>query len=177
MAEKRVDLQKECAGKPVTAVSKLGAERWQALGEAEKAVYQKQYEEAKAKYEEDMKAFLEAGGEKKGAKKNGKADGPAKRKKDAEAPKRPAGGAFGCFLEKNREAFTKEVAGQPVTAITKLASAKWKALSEPPKSEEAQEVEPPTKKQRASKDDKEPKAKKAQKEVEADATAEEKAEG
>ena len=56
--------------------------------------------------------------------KKGKKD--IKKKKDPQAPKKPAGGAYGCFLAKNRAAFMKECSGQPVTAVTKLASAKWK---------------------------------------------------
>ena len=74
-----------------------------------------------------MKAFLEAGGEKKAIKKKGKKD--IKKKKDPQAPKKPAGGAYGCFLAKNRAAFMKECSGQPVTAVTKLASAKWKDIT------------------------------------------------
>ena len=75
-----------------------------------------------------MKAFLDAGGEKKTTKR--KAEKSAKPKKDPDAPKKPAGGAFGCFLAKNRAAFTEECKGQPVTAVTKLASERWKKLSE-----------------------------------------------
>ncbi|CAE7569602.1 SSRP1, partial [Symbiodinium sp. CCMP2456] len=109
-------------------VAKLAGNRYKTLGEDVKAEYQKKFDEAKAKYEADMKAFLDAGGEKKGTKR--KADKASKPKKDPAAPKKPAGGAFGCFLAKNRAAFTKEVEGQPITAITKLASEKWKNLSE-----------------------------------------------
>jgi len=90
-------------------------------------IYQEKFVAAKAKYDEDMKAFLEAGGEKKATKKKGKKD---MKKKDPQAPKKPAGGAYGCFLAKNRAAFMKECSGQPVTAVTKLASAKWKELSD-----------------------------------------------
>eukprot|EP00439_Symbiodinium_sp_Y106_P077144 s71_g16.t1 len=111
-----------------STVAKLAGNRYKTLGEDVKAEYQKKFEDAKAKYEADMKAFLDAGGEKKGIKR--KAEKASKPKKDPAAPKKPAGGAFGCFLAKNRAAFTKEVEGQPVTAITKLASEKWKKLSE-----------------------------------------------
>merc|ERR1711935_748677 len=41
----------------------------------------------------------------------------------------PAGGAFGCFLAKNRPEFAKACAGKPVTAVTQLASTRWKELS------------------------------------------------
>ncbi|CAJ1437409.1 unnamed protein product [Effrenium voratum] len=120
---------KETQGQPITAVTKLAGERFRALGEEEKAVYQKKYEEAKAKYEEDMKGFLEAGGEKK-ARKSKEEKVKPKKEKDPEAPKRPAGGAYGCFLAKHRAAFAEQCKGKPVTAVTKLASEKWKALSD-----------------------------------------------
>jgi hypothetical protein len=51
-------------------------------------------------------------------------------KKDPNAPKRPAGGAFGCFLAAKREAFVKECPDNPIAGVTKLASAKWKEVSE-----------------------------------------------
>jgi hypothetical protein len=139
-------------------------------------VWQKKYEEAKAKYDEDMKAFLDAGGEKKAIVKKSKRE--AKPAKDPEKPKKPAGGAFGCFLAENRPEFQKQTAGQPITAVAKLASTKWQALSEDEKKpyeemyakkkaeyEEAMKSyvplpsaeadEKPAKKQRVSKEDKE----------------------
>ena len=127
LAEKRSELQKELQGKPVTEITKLASAKFKALSEEERAIYQEKYLTAKAKYEADLKAFEEAGGEKKQRKAKGKKDG--KKKKDPDAPKRPGGGAYGCFLAKHRAAFQKETAGQPVTAVTKLASAKWSALS------------------------------------------------
>ena len=65
LAEKRSEFQKLCEGQPITAVTKLAGEKFRALGEEEKAVYQKKFQEAQAKYDVDMKAFLDAGGEKK----------------------------------------------------------------------------------------------------------------
>ena len=56
--------------------------------------------------------------------------GQEKTKKDPEAPKKPAGGAYGVFLAKHRADFAKDCQGQPATAVTKIASGKWKALSE-----------------------------------------------
>jgi len=140
VGEHRAELQKELGpGKPASEVAKLAGNRYKTLGEDVKAEYQKKFEEAKVKYEADMKAFLDAGGEKKGTKR--KAEKGSKPKKDPAAPKKPAGGAFGCFLAKNRAAFTKEVEGQPVTAITKLASEKWKKLSEDEKKVYQEEYE------------------------------------
>ncbi|CAE7158970.1 SSRP1 [Symbiodinium pilosum] len=178
LAEHRAELQKEVGpGKPASEVAKLAGSRFKEVNAEEKAVYQKKFEEANAKYAADMEAFLEAGGEKKGTKR--KADKTAKKKKDPAAPKKPAGGAFGCFLAKNRPAFMLEVKGQPITAVTKLASDRWKSLSEDEKKvfqeeyetkkaeyEEAKksyvplpsaenEAEKPAKKARVSKEDKE----------------------
>mmetsp|Transcript_918 Transcript_918/g.2176 ORF Transcript_918/g.2176 Transcript_918/m.2176 type:complete len:312 (+) Transcript_918:71-1006(+) len=140
LGEHRAELQKELGpGKPASEVAKLAGNRYKTLGEDVKAEYQKKFEDAKAKYEADMKAFLDAGGEKKGIKR--KAEKASKPKKDPAAPKKPAGGAFGCFLAKNRAAFTKEVEGQPITAITKLASEKWKKLGEDEKKVYQEEYE------------------------------------
>ena len=80
-------------------VTELAGTHFREVSAEQKAEYQKKFEEAKAKYEEDMKAFLEADGEKKGIKR--KADEVAKKKHPA-APKKPAGGAFGCVPAKNR---------------------------------------------------------------------------
>ena len=87
-----------------------------------------------AKYDADMNAFTDAGG---GIKR--KADTQAT--KDPAAPKKPVGGGFGCFLAQNRAAFSKDVKGQPVAAVTKLASKKWKHLSEDEKKVYQEEYE------------------------------------
>jgi len=52
-----------------------------------------------------------------------------KPKKDPQAPKWPAGGAYQCWLAKHRDAFNKECEGKGVTAICKLAGERWKELS------------------------------------------------
>merc|ERR1712187_792964 len=100
----------------------------------QKKPYQEKYEAAKAKFEKDMAAFLEAGGEKqKGAaalraeKRKAK---EGKKQKDPNAPKKPAGGAYGQFLAEKRPDFIKACAGQPITAVTKMASEAWKKLSD-----------------------------------------------
>merc|ERR1719410_723169 len=131
LAEHRPTLQKECAGKPATAVVKLASERYKALSDSEKSDWEKKYKDAQAQYEKDMEAFLAAGGEKAAIKRknNDGTDSSKKQKKDPEAPKRPAGGAYGCYLAKHRETFTKECEGKPVTAISKLAGERWKELS------------------------------------------------
>lgn len=133
LAENRSKLAAECKGQPATAVVKLASTKFKALGAAEAKVYTDKYEKAKVQFEKDMAAFLAAGGEKKAVKRKGdKLDKEGKKKKkvkDADAPKKPAGGAYGCFLNKNRPAFMKECAGQPITAVSKIAGERWKALS------------------------------------------------
>ena len=52
-----------------------------------------------------------------------------RRKRDAEAPKKPVGGAFGCYLAKHRQAFMQQCKGQPATAVCKMAGEKWRAFS------------------------------------------------
>jgi len=145
MNEKRAAFVKECEGKSITEVAKLAGARFKELNAEEKAKYQKKFEEAQAKYATDMEAFLQAGGEKAQPKRKSK-DGKAKKqKKDPEAPKRPAGGAFGCYLNKMRPEFMKECKGKPITAVTKLASERWKQLGE--KEKEAFEQEYKAKKE------------------------------
>lgn len=54
-----------------------------------------------------------------------------KAKKDPDAPKRPAGGAFGQFLAANRPTFAKGLSGTDrVTQVSKIAGAKWKEASD-----------------------------------------------
>lgn len=139
-AEKRPEFAKATQGQKASAVSKLAGEEWKKLSDAEKVPYQKKFEQAKAQYEKDMKAFLAAGGTKAlGARaqatqkrklKDGDGGKGKRGKADPNKPKKPAGGAYGCFLNKNRQDFIKQLLGQPVTAVSKLAGSKWKAMSE-----------------------------------------------
>jgi len=127
MNENRAALLKENSGKPATESIKLGSARFKALDASAKVKYEKMYTEAKAKYEKDLAAFLAGGGEMKAKKeKKGKKE---KKFKDPNKPKQPAGGAFGCYLSKNRPELAKACAGKPVTAVTQLASTRWKELS------------------------------------------------
>merc|ERR1711920_1160539 len=109
---------------------------WKKLSEVQKAPYQKRYEELKAKFDKDMAAFLGAGGVKeKGitaqrAEKR-KAKEEKRAKKDPNAPKRPAGGAYGVYLAESR---AKIVSGLPkdhkMVDVAKAAGMQWKALSD-----------------------------------------------
>ncbi|OLP97435.1 High mobility group protein 1-like [Symbiodinium microadriaticum] len=130
MNEKRAEFQKELPGQRASEVAKLGGERWKKLSETEKAVYQQKYEAAKEKYDKDMEAFEAAGGVKEKIARKGK-DGKVKKAKDPDAPKRPAGGAYGIFLAENRDKIIKTLPkGYKITEISKAAGVQWKALSE-----------------------------------------------
>jgi len=134
VAEKRSEFQAKCAGQPITAVTKMAGQAWGALSEAAQQPYKVKFVEAQKKYEVDMAAFLAAGGEKqKGAaalrtEKRKAKEGTLKKQKDPDAPKRPAGGAYGCFMAANRAEFTKLCPGS-MTGVAKLAGEKWKAAS------------------------------------------------
>merc|ERR1711939_180988 len=53
------------------------------------------------------------------------------KKKDPNAPKKPAGGGYGVFLAENRAAIVKSLpAGHKITDVAKAASQQWGALSE-----------------------------------------------
>merc|ERR1712187_458425 len=45
-------------------------------------------------------------------------------------PKKPVGGAYGVFLAEKRPEYTKACAGQKASAISTMAGAEWKKLSE-----------------------------------------------
>jgi len=141
LAEKRSIFQQETKGQPASAVSKLAGERWKSASAAEKAKYQQKYEGLKAQYDKDLKAYLASGGvvtTKPRKEKDGK-----RKKKDKNAPKKPAGGAYGRFLNAKRAEFTKECAHMSKKdqffAVTKLAGERWKQLS--PKEKQPYEEE------------------------------------
>lgn len=147
-AENRDALAEECKGQPITAVTKLALERFKALSEEDKAVWQKKFQEAKEKYENDMEAFMAAGGEIKKAdkslkRKGNKSSGNAakKIKVDPDAPKKPVGGAYGRFLAQHRAEFQKQCEGKPASAVSKLAGDKWKALTDEEKKPYQEEYE------------------------------------
>lgn len=134
LAEKRQEFTAKCTGQPISAVTKLAGESWRALSEAEQASYKKTFEEAQTRYKADMEAFVAAGGVKcKGAaalrsERRKAKEGMLTKQKDPDAPKRPVGGAYGCFLAANRAEFQKECPGS-ITGVAKIAGEKWKALS------------------------------------------------
>merc|ERR1719335_949537 len=104
------------------------------MSDAEKTPYQKKYEEAKEQFDKNMKAFLDAGGEKtKGARalRSEKRKAKGAKKKDPNAPKKPAGGGYGIFLAENREKIVKSLpAGHKMTDVAKAAGDQWRGLSD-----------------------------------------------
>merc|ERR1712113_1100798 len=100
-----------------------------------KVPYARKYETAKSQYDKDMEAFLAGGGVKeKGIRaqrteKRKAKDG--KKKKDPNAPKKPAGGAYGVFLAENREKILKSLpTDHKMVDVAKAAGAQFKSLSE-----------------------------------------------
>merc|ERR1712048_1363536 len=54
-----------------------------------------------------------------------------KKKKDPNAPKKPAGGAYGVWLAENRPKIVSSLPqGRKITDVTKAAGVEWKALSD-----------------------------------------------
>uniref|UniRef100_A0A6T9J3A1 HMG box domain-containing protein n=1 Tax=Alexandrium catenella TaxID=2925 RepID=A0A6T9J3A1_ALECA len=140
LAKHRAEFAAATKGQKASAVSKMASERWAKLGAQERAPFEKEFKVVKEKYDNDMKAFLESGGEKKPGvralatqkRKAKEGAGGGKRRrlaKDPNRPKKPAGGAFGVFLNRNRAEFQKKCPGG-VTEVAKLASEKWKALAD-----------------------------------------------
>merc|ERR1712113_408971 len=100
-----------------------------------KVPYARKYETAKSQYDKDMEAFLAGGGVKEkgmGAQRTEKRKAKdGKKKKDPNAPKKPAGGAYGVFLAENREKIVKSLpAGHKMVDVAKAAGAQFKSLSE-----------------------------------------------
>merc|ERR1712217_495175 len=135
LAEKRPEYTKACAGQKASAISTMAGAECKKLTDAQKEPYAKKYSAARAQYDKQMEVFLAGGGVKeKGVaalrtEKRKAKDG--KKKKDPNAPKRPAGGAFGVWLAENR---SKIVSSLPqdhkITDVTKAAGVQWKALSD-----------------------------------------------
>lgn len=139
--QNRAELMKECAattlagGNSLMAATKLAGERYKALPAEERSKYFEMHWAAMRKYEEELAAFKAAGGvvvkkpRKSKAKLTKKTKGKRKLQKDPNRPKQPAGGAYGCYVAKNRAQLTKECEGKPVAVVSKLASERWHSLS------------------------------------------------
>lgn len=63
LSHHRAEIHKSLpAGSDITAVSKLAGQRFKALGEKDKKKYEDEYQEKKAKYEEELKVWRESTG-------------------------------------------------------------------------------------------------------------------
>merc|ERR1711920_111354 len=94
----------------------------------------KKAKDAKAAYESALEKFKAGGGvvgkrrqEKADAKREKEGGKRRKRAKDPNAPKKPQT-AYWLWLGENREKLLKELGTRDVTAVSKLAGEKWKAL-------------------------------------------------
>ena len=121
--EKKASFVEKAGGNYKQGISKA-AKAWRELSPAEKKPYEEEAARLKVQYNKDLKAFLDAGGQK--VKKSSR---KAKKECKKPAPKKPAGGAYGCFLNKNRAAFQQQCKGLPVTAVSKMAGEEWKTMS------------------------------------------------
>jgi len=129
LEEHKAEFVKKAGGNYKQGISQA-AQAWKSLDAKDKLPFETKYKQLKEQYEKDMAAFLEAGGVKKGKVfKKDKALAKRKRKQDANAPKRPCGGAYGCWLAANRATIAKSLpADHKVFDVTKKAGAMWKEL-------------------------------------------------
>merc|ERR1712151_940240 len=110
---------------------------WKGMSEAAKAPYEKKAAAAKAQFDKDLAAFVEAGGV-AGKRRADKAEakrekeGKKRRTTDPNKPKKLAS-AYWLWLGENREALQAEVskkgAKSDVTAVAKAGGEKWRAMS------------------------------------------------
>ena len=54
----RAAFAEQCKGKPVTAVTKLASEKWKALSEEEKKIFEAEYKAKKEAYDEAVKSYV-----------------------------------------------------------------------------------------------------------------------
>lgn len=127
--EKRDAFKKEAVAAGDTsfgAVGKMASVAWKAMDDKAKAVYQKQYEDAAKKFQEYKASDAYVAPEKHDKREK-------KPVKDADAPKKLVGGAYGVFMNERRAEFTAQAAATGDKSFgggAKLASAAWKGLAE-----------------------------------------------
>ncbi|CAK0813917.1 unnamed protein product [Prorocentrum cordatum] len=144
LSESRDALTKEAGSAKGSVVGKLAGEKWKAMSAEARKPFEDRAAELKSAYEKAMEEFKSAGGqvgkrrleksEGKKAKAEGKqAKADKKAKKDARAssgkPSRPPS-PYWLWLGENREALAKEAGSTKPPVVAKLASEKWKAVSE-----------------------------------------------
>jgi len=144
LSESRDALTKEAGSAKGSVVGKLAGEKWKAMSAEARKPFEDRAAELKSAYEKAMEEFKSAGGqvgkrrleksEGKKAKAEGKqAKADKKAKKDAQRsegkPTRPPS-SYWLWLGENREALAKEAGSTKPPVVAKLASEKWKAVSE-----------------------------------------------
>lgn len=129
LSDNRESIVKKIGSNKGSEVAKHAGEQWKALDAAAKEPYEKRAAEEKEGYAKAMADFKEGGGVP--AARRSKKDKEGKKTKDENAPKRPAGGAYGVFLADQRENIKKSLpADHKITDVTKKASELWKNISE-----------------------------------------------
>jgi len=137
LSESRDALTKEAGSAKGSVVGKLAGEKWKAMSAEAKKPFEERAAELKSTYDKAMEEFKNAGGQvgkrrlEKSEGKQAKAD--KKAKKDAQRsegkPTRPPS-PYWLWLGENREALAKEAGSTKPPVVAKLASEKWKAVSE-----------------------------------------------
>lgn len=129
LSDNREAIVKKIGSSKGPEVAKHAGQQWKAIDAKTKETYEKKAAAEKASYEKAMSDFKEQGGVP--AARRSKKDKEGKKVKDANAPKRPAGGAYGVFLADQRETIKKSLpADHKITDVTKKASELWKNISE-----------------------------------------------
>jgi len=117
----------QASGVHKQAVS-LCSKDWQVLSKDDRAPYEEKAKAAKKQYDEDAKAFTDGGGAMKQCKaskgRDRKKTGQKNKNKDAGAPQKPVGGAYGCFLSAMWCVVARASKGDPIGAAARQASKK-----------------------------------------------------
>lgn len=129
LADRRESIEKDLGSKKGPDIARRAGELWKAVSEDVRKPFEEKAARLKAEYEAAMQEFKADGGVV--VRKSKKDKGDAKPKKDPDAPKRPAGGGYGVYLNEHREEIKKTLpADHKITDVSKAAGAKWKSLSE-----------------------------------------------
>ncbi|CAE8706486.1 unnamed protein product, partial [Polarella glacialis] len=131
LADNREAIKKSLpADAKITDVTKEAGKQWAVLSEEAKKPFQDRYIEKSEVYKKESEEYKKthvADDDEEPAKGGKK----AKKEKDPDAPKKPAGGAYAVYLADNREKINKSLPeGHKMTDVAKEAGRQWKELSE-----------------------------------------------
>jgi len=138
LQDNRATFMKELGenGKARGAVSSYGSKKWNSLSAEQKKPYEQKTADGKAAYEKAMVEFKAQGGQvglRRAEKRERKGLSKRERKAGREMagkPKKPAGGAFGCYMNEHRSSIQNSLpAGTPCTGTMKIGSERWKKIS------------------------------------------------